>query len=94
MSDDDHNGEGLHEAISRERERQDRWQREGERSLGRNLAMIGSLGWLIVTPMLIGIFVGRWIDGMARTGITFTAALLLVGLVIGARLAWQHMNKA
>lgn len=94
MSDDNEHGDGLHDAVSRERERQDRWQREGERSLGRNLAMIGSLGWLIVTPMLIGIFIGRWIDALAGTGITFTAALLFVGLLIGARLAWQHMNRA
>jgi ATP synthase protein I len=94
MSDDDKPDDELHDAVNRERERQDRWRREGERSLGRNLAMIGSLGWLIITPMLIGIFVGRWIDAMAGSGITFTAALLFVGLLIGARLAWQHMNRA
>ncbi len=40
----------------------ERWQREGERSIGQNLAMIGALGWTIVTPTLLGIFAGRWLD--------------------------------
>lgn len=84
----------LDRAIERRRQRQERWAKEGERPLARNLAMIGSLGWLIVTPILIGIMIGRWIDRAFDTGITFTAALLLVGLVIGCRLAWRQMHHA
>ena len=44
-------------------ERYRRWQREGEPSVARRLAQIGVLGWIIVVPMLIGVFVGRWLDG-------------------------------
>ena len=29
--------------------------------LGRNLAMVGVLGWLIVAPTLLGMFIGRWL---------------------------------
>ena len=54
--------EHLDEAVRLRRGRRERWRREGERSIGQNLAMIGSLGWTIVTPMLIGIFAGRWLD--------------------------------
>ena len=43
-------------------ERRRRWLREGEPSVARRLAQIGVLGWIIVMPMLIGIFVGRWLD--------------------------------
>ena len=39
-----------------------KWLREGEPSVARRLAQIGVLGWIIVTPMLIGVFVGRWLD--------------------------------
>ena len=38
----------LDEAVRTRRERRERWQREGERSIGQNLAMIGALGWTIV----------------------------------------------
>jgi ATP synthase protein I len=82
----------LDEAIARRRRGRKRWETEGERPLARNLAMIGSLGWLIVTPILIGILIGRWIDRAFESGITFTAALLLMGLVIGCRLAWRQMH--
>ena len=43
-------------------ERHRRWLREGDPSVARRLAQIGVLGWIIVVPMLIGVFVGRWLD--------------------------------
>ncbi len=43
-------------------ERHRRWLREGDPSVARRLAQIGVLGWIIVTPILIGIFLGRWLD--------------------------------
>ena len=52
--------ERLDEVVRLRRGRQERWQREGERSIGQNLAMIGALGWTIVTPTLIGIFAGAF----------------------------------
>lgn len=83
----------LEESIERRRRQHARWEREGERPVALNLAMIGSLGWLIVIPTLAGIFVGRWLDRRAGSGITFTAALLVAGLAIGAGLAWQRMHR-
>jgi len=46
---------GLDEAVRRLQERRALWRREGERSIGQNLAMIGALGWTIVTPALVGV---------------------------------------
>ncbi|HXZ68739.1 MAG TPA: AtpZ/AtpI family protein, partial [Alphaproteobacteria bacterium] len=54
--------DGLDKAVKTRRERRALWEREGERSMAQNLAMIGALGWTIVTPTLLGIFVGRWLD--------------------------------
>ncbi len=65
-------------------ERHRRWLREGDPSVARRLAQIGVLGWIIVTPMLIGIFVGRWLDRTFNSGLFCTAPLLMLGL--GARL--------
>jgi ATP synthase protein I len=83
----------LEESIDRRRARRARWEREGERPLALNLAMIGALGWLIVVPTLAGIFAGQWIDRRAGSGLTFTAALLVAGLALGAWLAWQRMHR-
>jgi ATP synthase protein I len=85
--------ERLDEAVKRCRERRARWQREGERSLGRNLAMIGALGWTIVTPTVIGIFVGRWLDQELGSGVFWTLGLLVLGLASGCTLAWKRMFR-
>ena len=74
-------------------ERHERWHREGERSLGRNLAMIGALGWTIVLPTLVGIFAGRWLDRSFATGVFWTLGLLVAGLAIGCTLAWKRMHS-
>jgi ATP synthase protein I len=83
----------LDEAVRLRQQRRERWQREGERSIGKNLAMIGALGWTIVTPTLIGIFVGRWLDRLFAAGIFWTLALLVAGLAIGCSLAWKRMHR-
>jgi ATP synthase protein I len=83
--------EPLDKAVKIRRERRARWEREGERSLGQNLAMIGTLGWTIVTPTLIGIFIGRWLDRHFDMGIFWTLGLLVAGLAIGCTLAWKRM---
>jgi ATP synthase protein I len=83
----------LDDAVRIRRERRQRWQREGERSIGQNLALIGALGWTIVTPTLLGVFAGRWLDRKLESGIFWTLALLVVGLALGCLLAWKRMYR-
>ena len=88
-----HHPECLDEAVRLRRGRQERWQREGERSVGRNLAMIGVLGWTIVTPTLIGVFAGRWLDRVFGSRVFWTLGLLVVGLALGCTLAWKRIHR-
>lgn len=83
----------LDREVRLRRERRERFRREGERSIGRNLAMIGALGWLVVIPTLIGTFAGRWLDERFGTGIFWSSSLMFAGLVIGCYLAWQRMHR-
>jgi ATP synthase protein I len=83
----------MEDAVERRQSRRDRWEREGERPLWKNLSMVGALGWLIVTPTLIGVFAGRWLDGRLDTGVTFSGALTFVGACLGFWLAWKRMNE-
>lgn len=69
------------------------WLAHGERSLAQNLAMIGALGWLIVTPTLVGVFLGRWLDHRFATGIFWTGALLMVGIALGCLMAWRRIEE-
>jgi len=85
--------EPLHDAVRQRRERRERWKQEGERSIGRNLAMIGVLGWTIVIPTLLGMFAGRWLDRRFDSGIFWTLGLLVLGLTLGCWLAWKRMQR-
>lgn len=82
----------LEAAVRTRQTRRERWQREGERSMGQNLALIGALGWAIVLPTLAGIFVGRWLDRYFNMGIFWTLGLLVAGLALGCTLAWKRMH--
>ena len=90
------NNEGhdkMRRAVRLREQRNKRWKEEGERSLWQNMSMIGSLGWLIVTPTLLGVLIGRWLDSRFDSGIFYTGALIFVGITIGCYLAWQRITK-
>ena len=93
MTQEPENHEKLSDAVKTRQERRERWQREGERSIGQNLAMIGVLGWTIVLPTLLGLFASRWLDRQFHMGIFWTLALLVVGLTAGCMLAWRRMHN-
>ncbi|PTW61085.1 ATP synthase protein I [Breoghania corrubedonensis] len=81
--------------VKQIRLRQERQRREdADVPISRRLAQIGVLGWIVVTPMLVGIFAGRWLDRTLETGLFWTAPLLMIGLALGCWFAWKWMNSA
>ncbi len=82
----------LLEEVRRRAKRTRHWMREGEPTLTRQLAAVGVLGWIIVVPALLGVVLGRWLDGKMASGIMFTAALLLLGVLLGSWSAWRWMH--
>jgi len=86
------NGE-MEKAVQLRRQREEFWRRTGERSLWQNVSMIGALGWLIVTPTLLGVLIGRWLDLRFGTGIFWSGALIMLGAAFGGYLAWQRIEK-
>lgn len=85
--------EPLVESVRRRHARSEEWKRTGERPLGRNLAMIGAFGWLIVAPTLAGLFVGRWLDRSFGSGVFWSAGLMFAGVVVGGWLTWRKMQE-
>ncbi len=86
--------DSLVEGVRLRGERHQRWLHEGAPSVARRLAQIGVLGWIIVVPMLIGVFVGRWLDQELNSGLFWTAPLLMLGLALGCYSAWKWMKNA
>ena len=85
--------ERMRRAIRLREERSERWKREGERSLWQNMSMVGVLGWLVVTPTLLGVLLGRWLDSLFHSGIFYTGAMIFLGASLGCYLAWQRIGK-
>ena len=83
----------MADAVRKQRERRRTWQTEGEPSLARFVGQIGVLGWIIVTPTLIGLFVGRWLDHTLDTGIFWSAPCCWSGVALGFWSAWRWMHR-
>jgi ATP synthase protein I len=92
-TEDDGEQDGLYRSVEQRAERRARWQREGERPLWQNLSMIGALGWLIVTPTVLGALIGRWLDSITGRNVFWTGSLIFLGAVIGFYLAWQRIES-
>ena len=84
---------GLAKAVRERQARRNLWRSGGEPSTLRFVGQIGVLGWIVVAPTLIGLFIGRWIDQRFGTGIFWSAPLLLVGVSIGCWSAWRWMHQ-
>jgi ATP synthase protein I len=85
--------DGMAEAARKEENRRIRWRTEGEPSVMRFVGQIGILGWIIVAPTLLGLFVGRRLDGSFGTGIFWSAALLVLGVTLGFWSGWRWMHR-
>lgn len=64
-----------------------------EPSLGVRLGQIGILGWMVVIPTLLALWLGHWLDRRFGTGVFFSAPLLMAGAALGLWLAWRWMHR-
>lgn len=80
-------------AMRRARDRARAGRDDPEPSLARRFGQIGVLGWMIVGPILLGLVVGRWLDRVFGSGITLSAAFLMLGAVLGMWLAIRWMKE-
>ena len=67
---------------------QARRMKQAERDRSTLLAQtmyVGTLGVLMVVPIVVGAYVGLWLDGLAEGySIRWTISLILLGAIIGA----------
>ncbi len=89
LSDDDQ----MTAAARKKSNRRRAWLREGEPSMTKYVGQIGVLGWIIVAPTLVGLFIGRWLDQRLGTGVFWSAPLMGLGVILGCWSAWTWMHK-
>jgi len=76
------------ELLRRRLEQQARRLRKAERESKTLLAQtvfIGTLGLLFVLPVVVGAYLGQWLDSLAGGySIRWTVSLILLGVFVGA----------
>lgn len=79
--------------IARRLDRRVRARRKGARGVWFGLGMFGLVGWAVAIPTLLGVALGLWLDEIAPQKFSWTLALLLAGVVLGAINAWLWIDK-
>jgi ATP synthase protein I len=69
-----------------------RARREKRRSIWFGLGTFGMVGWSVVIPTLVGLFLGIWIDSTWPGQYSWTLMLFMVGLALGLYNAWRWIQ--
>lgn len=85
--------ERLKNSIRRRAERINKAERDRPTLLAQT-AFLGTLGLVLVLPMVGGAFLGRWLDEQIEGySLRWTLSLLFLGLIIGAYSVY-HLIKS
>ena len=77
-------GDELRKEVERQARRMQQAERERATLLGQTV-YIGTLGLLMVLPVVGGADLGRWLDSLASGySIRWTVSLIVVGVFVGA----------
>jgi ATP synthase protein I len=78
------NHDELKQRISRQVDRMQKADKERPTLLAQT-AYLGTLGLLLVVPVIVGAYLGRWLDGFVEGySIRWTLSLIIIGVVVGA----------
>ncbi|WHZ27721.1 MAG: Sodium-transporting ATPase subunit Q [Nitrospira sp.] len=78
------NHDELKQRISRQVDRMQKADKDRPTLLAQT-AYLGTLGLLLVIPVIIGAYLGRWLDGFVEGySMRWTLSLIIVGVAVGA----------
>lgn len=83
--------EELQRALDKQVERRRRFRPAGPLGL---LLTGGTVGLLFSVPLLIGAYLGRWLDlHLAGYSVRWTVSLILLGIVVGAYNVYRFLKR-
>ncbi len=85
--------EPLPKIIADKSDRRIKAQKEERKSIFFGLGMIGTVGWMITVPTVLGVVLGRFLDKIYKNGVSWTLTFIFAGLCVGCFWAWQWINK-
>lgn len=67
-------------------------QRAEPQTVWFGIGMVGTIGWSVAVPTLLGILLGAWLDRHHPGQHSWTLSLLVAGLIIGCVTAWHWVS--
>lgn len=73
----------LRDRIAKQARRMQRAEKDRKTLLSQT-AFLGTLGLVLVLPVVVGAYLGHWLDGLAEGySVRWTVSLIFLGLVLG-----------
>ena len=83
----------LRRQVERQARRMQKAERERPTLLGQTV-FVGTLGLLLVLPVIAGAYLGSWLDGLASGySIRWTVSLIVLGVIVGAVNVYLFMRE-
>jgi ATP synthase protein I len=83
----------LEERVGQQVRRLKQAQKDRRTLLGYS-AYLGTLGVLFILPVVVGAYLGRWIDGLFEGySVRWTVSLIVLGIVVGALNAYLFIRE-
>ncbi|SDZ00707.1 AtpZ/AtpI family protein [Nitrosomonas sp. Nm33] len=87
------NEEELRKSVERQVKRMQRAQRERPTLLAQSI-FLGTLSLLFILPIIIGAYLGSWLDEKAQGySVHWTIGLIIVGIIVGMVNVYLYMRK-
>lgn len=65
----------------------------GEGGIFKDIGILWDLAWMTVTPILLGIFVGQYLDRRYPLGFSWTLSFLVLGAFLGFYNLYDFLMK-
>ena len=79
--------------VKHRNELREKCRREGDSSFWSSVGMMGTIGWSVSIPIVLGLLFGRWLDSRLGSAQIFMIFFMILGLVSGCITAWRLVSE-
>ena len=87
------NNEQLRKSVERQVKRMQRAQQDRPTLLAQSI-FLGTLSLLFILPILVGVYLGNWLDDRAQGySVHWPIGLLILGIIVGMGNVYLYVRK-
>ena len=87
------NHDELKQRVSKQVDRMQKADKDRPTLLAQT-AYLGTLGFLLVVPVIVGAYLGRWLDGLVEGySMRWTLSLIIIGVAVGGFNVYRFIKE-